>query len=373
MTSPLTSALILASEGQGGSRKSVALESLCGRPVISYLLDGLHELKVGRVVIVVPQGMASTYRSGLGLPGVGAEVDVVETAAGGSQLGAAISGLEVLGSSLLELEESQVLLLPDDRPLLQSATIGAFVDQQVECGSAAAMMTFDEDEVAGVGPSELAPALPLGSVVERGRDGSIKGLRRMPVVAPELEREAGIYCLRGDVFGPALRRARERAVLTGDGLWAAVSALAEAGHPVEAYRAPKSVELLSVATAVGRTQADFLLRRRINQAWQRLGVVMLDPLTTLIDATVQLGLDVKLYPNTILEGDTVIEDGVTIGPATRLVDCYVGADSSLERTSGNAASVGRNARVGPFVSLEPGGVIPDHMVTGSFYTASPDS
>ncbi len=48
------------------------------------------------------------------------------------------------------------------------------------------------------------------------------------------------------------------------------------------------------------------LRRRINRGWLDRGVTMVDPERTYIDVTVQLGVDVTLFPGTMLQGSTVI-------------------------------------------------------------------
>ena len=53
-------------------------------------------------------------------------------------------------------------------------------------------------------------------------------------------------------------------------------------------------------------EAEAELRRRTNEAWLDKGVTMLDPANTYIDATVDLGEDVTLFPGTILQGRTAV-------------------------------------------------------------------
>lgn len=372
MGAPMLTAMILANKGQRNGRTPVGLQRLCGRPVLSHVLDALGEIKAARVLVVVPADQRDLFEAAIAEIPPLMTCDIVDAPVGSSLLSAALTGVECLNNSIFELEDSHLLLLPDDRPLLRSRTYAELVDRHVDSGAAASMLTFDETHPEEVGPSRLLAALPKGSILEHDKSGAVRGLRSVPTVPPELEREAGVFCVRGDVLGPSLRLARERALFTGDAPWAAVAALGEAGHPLEAYQIPDQTELISVSGSVGRTQADFLLRRRINRDWQRRGVMMLDSSTTYIDAAVKLGIDVTIYPNTILEGSTVIEDGAQIGPAARLVDCFVGSDAKVERTTGHGATIGRAAEVGPFASLEPGGVVADGLVTGSFYTASGD-
>ena len=116
--------------------------------------------------------------------------------------------------------------------------------------------------------------------------------------------------------------------------------------------------------------AEAELRRRTNEHWLRQGVTMLDPERTYIDATVQLGSDVTLFPGTMLQGRCVVGDGAEVGPDTRLVECTVGERSVVEHAVGRSATIGADAVVGPFAALEPGSAIPDGEVTGPFYTAA---
>ena len=97
---------------------------------------------------------------------------------------------------------------------------------------------------------------------------------------------------------------------------------------------------------------------------------MLDPERTYVDATVQVGGDVTLFPGTLLQGRCVIGAGAEIGPDTRLVDCIVGADAVVAQTAGRDAEVGAGAVVGPFAALEPGSSVAAGTRTGPFYTAT---
>ncbi|MEI2421386.1 bifunctional UDP-N-acetylglucosamine diphosphorylase/glucosamine-1-phosphate N-acetyltransferase GlmU, partial [Arthrospira platensis SPKY2] len=112
------------------------------------------------------------------------------------------------------------------------------------------------------------------------------------------------------------------------------------------------------------------LRARTNRHWLLNGVTMLDPRQTFIDVTVSLGRDVTIYPGTILQGTTTIGDGCEIGPDTRLVDCTVGSDCTIEHSVGREAKVGDGATVGPYAHLPAGSMVESGASTGAFYTAT---
>jgi bifunctional UDP-N-acetylglucosamine pyrophosphorylase/glucosamine-1-phosphate N-acetyltransferase len=89
---------------------------------------------------------------------------------------------------------------------------------------------------------------------------------------------------------------------------------------------------------------------------------MLDPERTYIDASVEIGTDVTIFPGTLLQGRTTIGDNAEIGPDARLVDCTVGEGAIVEQTVARRATIGKRARVGPFVALKPGTEVPDDAV-----------
>jgi bifunctional UDP-N-acetylglucosamine pyrophosphorylase/glucosamine-1-phosphate N-acetyltransferase len=100
-----------------------------------------------------------------------------------------------------------------------------------------------------------------------------------------------------------------------------------------------------------------------------LGVTIVDPANTYVDADVVLATDVTLWPGTVLRGQTYVERGAELGPSTDLVDSRVGEGARVFRTVAFQADIGENAIVGPFVSLAPGDRIRPGARTGPFYAA----
>jgi bifunctional UDP-N-acetylglucosamine pyrophosphorylase/glucosamine-1-phosphate N-acetyltransferase len=100
------------------------------------------------------------------------------------------------------------------------------------------------------------------------------------------------------------------------------------------------------------------------------GVTIVDPASTYIDTTVSLAPDVTIFPSTMLQGSTSVDDGAELGPDTRLVDCEVGARSRVEKTTGTGATIGADAVVGPFAALGPGTEIPVGETTGPFWSGA---
>jgi bifunctional UDP-N-acetylglucosamine pyrophosphorylase/glucosamine-1-phosphate N-acetyltransferase len=119
-------------------------------------------------------------------------------------------------------------------------------------------------------------------------------------------------------------------------------------------------------------QAEQELRRRTNESLMRSGVTMVDPATTYVDTTVDIGQDVTLFPGAILQGSTRIGDRTEVGSACRLVDTEVGADCVLDKTVADNARIGDGCHVGPYAHLGPGTEIAAGESTGAFFAPTPD-
>jgi bifunctional UDP-N-acetylglucosamine pyrophosphorylase / glucosamine-1-phosphate N-acetyltransferase len=105
---------------------------------------------------------------------------------------------------------------------------------------------------------------------------------------------------------------------------------------------------------------------RILSAAMRLGVTIIDPLTTWIDAGVELAPDVTLLPGTHLLGTTVVATDAVIGPDTTLIDCRVGSGAKVVRSHCLGAVIAQNVSVGPFSYLRPGTDLASNAKVGAF-------
>ena len=93
---------------------------------------------------------------------------------------------------------------------------------------------------------------------------------------------------------------------------------------------------------------------------------MVDPAHTYIDTGVELAPEVRLLPNTMLQGHTVVRGGALIGPDVQLVDTVVGRDAVLRQMAAFESEIGDRVTCGPYVSLRPGTRIADGAHVGTF-------
>jgi bifunctional UDP-N-acetylglucosamine pyrophosphorylase/glucosamine-1-phosphate N-acetyltransferase len=355
------SAIVLAA-GDGTRMRSTRpkpLHVLCGKAMVVYVVDALVESGVERAVVVVGTG-AERVTKKLQEDGPDLHIEFVEQAFARGTGDAAVVGLTAFGDD--DFDDSHVLVLPGDTPLLRSATVSALIAAHIDGGAAATVLTALPEDPSG-----------YPRVVHNKR-GAVRAIVEPPEIDDEQleigEVGTGIYCFRRSLLAPALRRVDPRNTRGVYYLSDVIRVLAEMGHPVITVPVADATEVLGVNDRIQLARVEAEMRRRTNHHWLARGVTFVDPDQTYLDSTVDLGPDVTLFPGTILQGRTVVGEGAEIGPGTRLVDCVVGEHARVEQTVGRDAEIGARAVVGPFAALQPGDAIAAGAVTGAFYTGT---
>lgn len=353
------SALVLAA-GEGTRMRSTRpkpLHLLCGRAMLLYVLDALSEVTVDRAVVVVGHG-AERVTKKVQDEAPDMPLEFVEQAVQRGTGDAVAVGLTALDD---DADDSDVVVLPGDTPLLRPETIAELV--AVHRGSDCACTVLS---------AEMDPPAGYGRLV-RGRDGKVARIVE-EADATEVERQiretnTSIYCFRRSLLAPALRRLSPENAQGEYYLTDVVAVLSDAGYGVESVVSVDPTETQGVNDRRQLAVAEAVLRQRTNDQWLRRGVTLVDPAQTYLDATVSLAPDVTVFPGTLLQGHTVVGERAEIGPHTRLVDCAVGPGAVVEASTGRDAEIGQGAVVGPYAVLTPGASVAPETVTGAFYTS----
>jgi len=348
------------------SARPKPLHQICGRPMVMHVIHALAVVGADRTVVVVGHGAERVTKKVQEQAPAWAHVTFVEQTVQRGTGDAAMVGMTAIPGDDLD-DESTIIVLPGDTPLLRAETLHQLVATHISSGNAATAITSVLEDPTGYGRVLRAASKHgdgrLLQVVEQ-RDADAETLAISEVWT-------SMCAFRRDLLGPALRRLRPDNTQGEYYLTDVVEVLAGMGHQIGTVHAPEA-ETRGVNDRWQLALAERELRSRTNRTWLLNGVTMLDPRQTFIDVTVQLGRDVTLYPGTILQGNTVIGDGCEIGPDTRLVDCVVGARAVVENSVGRDSEIGDDAHVGPYAHLSPGTSVPSSASTGAFYTAPAD-
>ena len=353
---PLSAVVLAAGEGtRMRSTRPKPLHRLCGRPMVLHVLDSLRDLPVSRVVVVVGHRAEWVTKTLVehAPPGLSIEfVEQGEARGTGDAMSVALTGLPDDEGA----EDGDVVVLPGDTPLLRPVTLASLLEAHRTSGAATTLLTAIVDEPAGYGR------------VVRGRDDAVAKVVEHEDASEE-EREVhevntSIYCFKRSVLAPALRRLSPSNAQGEYYLTDLVAVLYEAGHNVGSVVVEDTMEVAGVNDRAQLAVAEAELRDRINERWMRRGVTMWDPQTTYVDVDVTLEPDAVLLPGVVLQGSTVIGAHAEIGPNSRLVDTRVGEGAVVESSVCRRATIGADARVGPFAVLPEGTEVRAGAVVG---------
>ena len=327
------------------SNRAKVLHTLCGVPMVNYMTEAIRPLSAERLLVVV--GHQAELVEAV-LP------EAAEPVAQREQLGtgdAVRVALEVLEGE----EEGVLLVVNGDGPLISERTLEELVERHRSAGVGATVLV-----------AELGDPRGLGRVVEEA------GVVRIVEERDATEDERGIALVNLGLYAfglPEIREAIGKVVLeNSQGELYLTDVLEIIGSKSRAvtYQLKNLEEANLVNDRSQLARAEEILRRRILDAHMREGVTVRDPVSTHIEASVEIGRDTVILPGTFLRGSTRIGSDCVIGPSADLLDTRVGDGARVEHSVGRGAEVGEGASVGPYAFLRPGTVLGPGAKVGAY-------
>jgi bifunctional UDP-N-acetylglucosamine pyrophosphorylase/glucosamine-1-phosphate N-acetyltransferase len=344
--------VVILAAGEGTRMRSAVpkvLHPLCGRPLIAWPVEAARGAGAGRVIVVDNP----KRRLGDHLPD-GVEVAIQEEPRG--------TGDAVAAAAALLDPTATVVVINGDVALLTAAAIKGLIDAH-DAGEAAATMATMELEEPGA----------YGRVI-RGEDGSVLRVAEAKAGAGDATAEelairevnTGVYAFDGGALIAALGMLDTDNAQGELYLPDVLPAMRAAGRKVGAHRIDDPDLTHGVDDRVDLAYAQQVAQRRILERHMRDGVTIVDPSSTRIDATVEIGRDTVIEPFAQLKGATTIGSGTTIGAMTTLIDTQVGDDVTILHSHLTGARVDDGATVGPFAYLRPDAHLHENAKAGTF-------
>ncbi|MGQ0608189.1 MAG: bifunctional UDP-N-acetylglucosamine diphosphorylase/glucosamine-1-phosphate N-acetyltransferase GlmU [Chloroflexota bacterium] len=350
MSAQLTApAAIVLAAGQGirmRSRIPKVLHPLAGRSLIDHVLDALADAGIGRPVVVTGHGADAV------------EAAVAERAATARQVPQHGTADAVrVGLEATPADATTILVTMGDAPLQPSGLFHALLRERERDDPAVVLVS-----------ARLADATGYGRVV-RARDGGAASIVEEPD-ADESTRQiteinVGTYAFDATWLRTALDRVK--ASPSGEKYITDLVAMAVAdGRSVRIVEAEDAADTIGINDRVALATAEERMRRRILERHMRDGVTVVDPVTTRIDAGVEIGQDARIEPWTILEGATVIAQDALIGPNAHIRESRIGPRSHVWASVVEESTVAEDVEIGPFAHLRPGSEVGPHCRIGNF-------
>lgn len=292
------------------------LHEVCGRPMLSYVLDACRGIGVDKIYVVV--GFSSEHvRERFN---DSADVVWVEQQEQKGTAHAVMCCTEYLRNFA-----GETLVLCGDGPLIRTETLKTLIEKHQAEHPAATLATAVLEDPAGYGR------------IVRDAYGNIQGIVEHSDCTPEQlkinEVNPSYYLFNNKILFEALAQVKPDNVKGEYYLTDALSLIIAAGHKVIAVTAVRPEEAMGVNSREQLSEAGKIMQHRIQKRLMETGVTIVDPPNTWIDARAQIGQDSVIEPFTYIHGEV---------------------------------KIGRNCRVGPFAFLRSGTVLDDDVVLGVF-------
>ena len=331
-----TSAAVILAAGKSTRMKSKTpkmLHRLCGKPILFHILDALSHVGVERRIVVI--GHEGERVQELVTKRYG---NSVEFAWQREQKG---TGHAVrMAEDALKDHSGPVLVLPGDAPLLSSEALGGLLSGHA---GGCTLLTAELDDPAA-----------YGRIVRNKLTSDVEAIVEFKDATPEQrainEINAAVYAFDGPALFDALKNITPANAQGELYLTDTIALFKKAGLPVRAVVSPDPDVTLGVNTRVELAELGAKLQAKILKSLMLSGVTIVDPATTYIDSTVQIGQDTTILPGCHLWGETVIGEDCRIGPSVVIEDSVVGD----------------GCKVGPFAQLRPGTVLGKAVKIGNF-------
>lgn len=180
------------------------------------------------------------------------------------------------------------------------------------------------------------------------------------------EINVGVYCFKGKLLKEALTKldnnnAQNEYYITDipvhimkKGFSFGVYTLPD----ISEYQGINSREELSIAT---NTLLDSTRKKHMAN-----GVTLIDPSNTYISLDAKIGKDTIIYPETNIQGRTIIGENCVIGPNSHIISSTIGNNVTIETSKVDSSIIQDNTKIGPFAHLRPSSNVAENCKIGSF-------
>ena len=263
----------------------------------------------------------------------------------------------LIAKEKIEEFKEDVLITYGDTPLLTEETLSKmreiFIDRTLDC----ILLSCKVSDPFG-----------YGRIIKK--DGNVVNIIEEKE-ATEEERKidevnTGVYIFKYDKLLNAIEQIDNNNLKGEYYLTDAIKILSNLNAKVETYQITDEDEVLGVNSKVQLSQATKILRNRKNTKLMDEGVILIDPETTYVEETVEIGEDTIIYPNVIIQGNTKIGKNCVILGNTRIENSIISNNVKIESSLIEQSNIEEGVTVGPFAHLRPKSNINKNSHIGNF-------
>ncbi|MEJ5166291.1 MAG: bifunctional UDP-N-acetylglucosamine diphosphorylase/glucosamine-1-phosphate N-acetyltransferase GlmU [Thermoanaerobaculia bacterium] len=344
-----TKVLILAA-GQGKRMKSSfpkVLHKLCGKPLLSYVIDTAKALNPEEIYVILAYGKEKVIEV---LP------EGVKSIDQGSPLGTGHAVKVALEN--IEKSKGVLLVLSGDVPLIKKETLEKFYEN----------FKKDKADLSFISVSLENPG-NYGRVL-RGRKGKILKIKEARDCSKKelkiKEINTGIYLFKIEKIKPLLSKIKNKNAQKEYYLTDLVEMAVKNKLKVNSYIYPTFFEFSGVNSREELAILGKYLYRKKAEELMESGVTIFDPENTYINPDVEVGEDTEIYPGVYLENCKIGKECV-IFPNSFIINSKIDDGTVIYPYSMIENSIiGKKCKVGPSAHLRAETILKDEVRLGNF-------
>jgi len=341
--------VIVLAAGKGTrmySSKPKVLHHLAGKTLLQHVVDSARELKAESIAIVYGHGGKQVK-----LSLVGEELLWCEQK---EQLGTA----HAVQQAIENINDSATtLILYGDVPLLGANTLEKLLAKKGN--KSLALLTACLDNPAG-----------YGRIVRNDKDGVEKIVEEKDASAEIkqiTEINSGVMAVDGDKLKLWLEKIGNNNAQGEYYLTDLIELAVSEGETVASYIVADNKEIEGINNKIQLAEIEREYQHRQAIALMTRGVTLKDPARFDLRGTVEVGHDVTIDINVILQGECKIGNNVSIGANSILKDAIIGDNVEiLENCIIEKSQVDSGCHIGPFARLRPETQLDKNAKVGNF-------
>ena len=341
--------VVILAAGKGTRMKSnlpKVLHPVAGKPMLQHVIDAAKTLNPSKVHVVIGHGAESVIDTISD-----SDISWVEQT---EQLG---TGHAVDQALPAIPENSNVLILYGDVPLIEAATLSCLLDKVNE--QQLAILTVELGDPTGYGRIVRNIADEVVAIVEQ-KDASAEQLAITEINTGILA--ASAKHLKRWLPQLSSDNAQGEYYLT-DVIEMAVSEEID----VEAVQPSFIEEVQGVNNRLQLCELECFVQSKQAEQLMLSGVTLFDPNRIDVRGDLNVGIDITIDVNCVFEGEVILADEVVIGPNCYLKDVKIGKGTVIQANSVlEGATIGSDASIGPFARIRPGTRLADKTKVGNF-------
>ena len=345
---------IILAAGEGTrmkSKKSKVLHKLMNKEMIKYVTDASNYVNIEKKIIIAGNNKEELedYFDNKNI--IIKEQKIGEQYPYGT--GYAVS------LALDEIEnDDKVLILTGDTPLIKGNTLKDFMDYHNKNNNVATVLTANIDDPTG-----------YGRIIKDNESNLIKIIEHKDCNDEQLEIKefnSGFMAINGEALKnsvDSLSKDNHQGELYLTDIFQIIR---EKGQKISTFLIDDVEEVYGINSKLQLSQAEEIIRNRINEKHMKNGVVMENPSNIFIEDSVEIGRDTEIRSGVRIVGNTKIGEDCLIYGDTVIEDSIIEDNVIIKSSAIEKSIVGEGTDIGPYAHLRPNSKIGKKVHIGNF-------